>query len=494
MSQHSDPHRYDPRYYIQADYQPAYPVPYDSQTYACQEGYQEYQQCVYVPDACLPQCPPPCPPQFCFVTGPTGQTGATGATGMTGRRGRTGPTGAAGTTGATGATGPQGIQGIPGPTGSTGPTGAGEAPCSQPAYAYVANRGNDTLSIIDPITHGISGAVDLGAPPLGLAADPGLRKLYVTETGGSGLLVVDGDTGAVTASVSVGAGAGFPAANTNNRLVYVPLAGGSVAVVNGFNDMLLSSLPVGGAPAAAAVNPRTNLVYVANGTGTVPVINSNTNAIFAEVPLPGGLTARDVVAEPCGNSIFVVCDDGSVAVINGTSNAVTEVLRPAEGVTTAAVDAGLGLLYLVSGGGVLVYSLCTLQQVGALPAGTQAQRIAVNGVTHLVYITDANGTTYVVDGGANSPVNVVTGGAQPFDVAVLGCEAPCPSCGGPCGGTCGETGLEPVAEQEGAAISSIPLTPGMLAALCAGKPVRLELRLCGLGECGTPYLLLQMKQ
>jgi len=202
--------------------------------------------------------------------------------------------------------------------------------------------------------------------------------------------------------------------------------------VNGFNDQLLSFVPVGGAPAAVTVNPRTNLVYVANGTNTIPVINSNTNAIFAQVSLPDGLTARGSVAEPCGNNIFVLCNDGSVALLNGTSNTVECVFRPGEGASAAAVDPGLGLLYLASGNEVLVYGLCTLNQVGVLsmstPPPAQVMRMAVNGITHLVYITDAYGTAYIVDGGANTQVNAVAGGAR--DVAVLNCEAPCPSCGG----------------------------------------------------------------
>ena len=285
----------------------------------------------------------------------------------------------------------------------------------------------------------------MGGSPLGLAADPGLRRLYVTDASDGALRIVDAGSGQVTAAIPVGAGAGFPAVNPNNRLVYVPVADGSVAVINGFSGQNLSRVPAGGVPIAAVVNPRTNLVYVANGTGTVPVINSNTNAIFAQIPLPGGLTAHDVTADPCGNNIFVLCGDGAVAVINGTGNRVEEVFRPESGASAIALDPGLGLLYLASGSQVLVYDLCTLGQVGTLPMegpppAAQPRRIAVNGITHLAYVTDTNGTIYVVDGGANAQVNAVPGGAQPYDIAVLNCEAPCPSCGGSCCGACGETG------------------------------------------------------
>ena len=304
----------------------------------------------------------------------------------------------------------------------------------------MSNQGSGTLSVIDPITHEISGSIPVGASPLGLAADPGLRRLYVTDATDGSLRVVDADTAQVIAAIPIGAGAGFPAVNTNNRLVYVPMAGGSLAVVNGFTNQLLSAVPVGGTPTAAVVNLRTNLVYVANGTGAVPVVNSNTNAIFAEVPLPGGLDARSLATDPCDNNIFVESGDGSVAMINGTTNSVEKVFRPANGASAAALDPALGLLYLASGSQVLVYDLCTLTQVGTLPMNappaSQPQRIAVNGITHLVYITDANGTAYVVDGGTNTQVSAVTGGAQPYDAAALNCEAPCPSCGGSCGGTC----------------------------------------------------------
>ena len=357
-----------PQYGGPRSYDPQY---YDPQTYTWQESCREY-------------CQPACPPQWCCAAGPTG------------------------------------------------PTGAAESPCGRPAYAYVGNRGGGTLSVIDPIAHEIIGAVPVGTSPLGLAADPGLRKLYVTDACGPCLWVVNADTGAA-AGVHVGAGAGFPAVNTNNRLVYVPLAGGSVAAVNGFTNQLLSVVPVGGTPMAAAVNPRTNLVYIANGTGTAPVINSNTNTIFARIQLPGGLTASDVAADPCGNNIFVLGAEGSVAVVDGTSNAVREVFRPGQGAAAMALDPGLGLLYLASGNQALVYSLCTYTQAGVLalelPPGAQALRLAVNGLTHLVYVTGSDGMVHIADGGANVPVNSFPGGAQPYDVAVFDCEAPCPACG-----------------------------------------------------------------
>jgi len=374
----------------------------------------------------------------------------------------------------------------------------------------VGNQGNGSLSVIDPITHEISGTIPVGTSPLGLAADPGLRKLYVTDAAGSNLWAVDAGSGAVTA-VPVGAGAGFPAVNPNNRMVYVPLAGGSVAVVNGFDNQLLSSVPVGGTPTAAAVNPRTNLVYIANGTGTVPVINSNTNAVFAEVTLPDGLTASDVSIDPCSNCVYVLCADGSMAVVNGSTNEVQKVFRPGEGATALALDQGLGLLYLASGSQVLVYDMCTFEEVGALdlglPAGAQARRIAVNGITHLVYVTDTNGTVHVADGGANTQVNSFPGSAQPYDAAVLNCEPPCPSCGGPCCCEKGSTGAAAALAQNNAcaapgsitaaadlATGSLRLTPQMLEALRSREPLHLEVHLCGQREGGALYLSVNLTE
>ena len=56
-----------------------------------------------------------------------------------------------------------------------------------------------------------------------------------------------------------------------------------------------------------------------------------------------------------------------------------------------------------------------------------------------------------MDGGTNTQVSAVTGGAQPYDTAVLNCEAPCPSCGGSCGGTCNN-------EAAGAAAPATPVS------------------------------------
>ena len=352
---------------------------YDPQTYACPEGWQVYQQCVCTPVPCATQWP-------CAVTG------------------------------------------------STGPAGSVESPCSQPAYACAVNQEDGTLCVIDPVTHKITGRIAVGGAPRGLAADPGLRRLYVTDTDSGTLRIIDANTGEVTAPVPVGAGAGFPAVNTNNRLIYVPVAdGGSVAAVNGFNGRVICHVSVGGAPVSAAVNPRTNLVYIANGTDSVPVVNSNTNTVFARIRLPDGLKARDAACDPCGNNVYILCGDGSVVLVCGTGGTAERVIRPAQGASALALDQGLGLLYLASGSRVLVYDMCKFRQVGALPLGNppaaQPRRIAVNSVTHLVYVTDANGFIYIADGGTNTQVAALPGGAQPYDIAVLNCEAPCPPCG-----------------------------------------------------------------
>ena len=330
--------------------------------------------------------------------------------------------------------GPQGPQGSPG---ATGP--AGSPALTGPPYILVGDKASGNVYIIDPSTNEIVCAVQLGDIN-GLNSDCALRKLFVVSADGTVLTIVGCDSGQVLASIPLLARASAatavirPAVNTNNHMVYVPVPGaGSLAVVNGIHNMLTDTIAVGGIPVAAAVSQRTNLVYVANNTSEIPVVNSNNNQVFTQISLPAGVNCNDVMGDSCANKVYAQCSDGSIAVINGATNTVEETIHPPGGSSALVVDQSLGLLYVVDlvRCNVMVYDSCTLQQIGTLAIPTNAQtnlaQIAVNFLTHLVYVLDlGNNTTFVVDGGLNKVVSQLPVGGNV--IGALNCDNNCPVC------------------------------------------------------------------
>ena len=356
--------------------------------------------------------------------------------------------------GITGPTGPQGVQGITGATGPTGVTGAtGLGSCTEPAYAYVANPGEGAVEVIDPLSHTALTPIPVSGSPENLAADPALRKVYALAQDGI-LTVIDGNANTVETTIALptsGSRTAVPiAVNPNNHLVYIPNpTEEAVDVVDGRTDTLLTVVPVDGNALSAAVDPRTNLVYIGTTNG-ITVINSNSNQVVTQL-LPG-TEVTTVLADACTCRILASDNFGNLYAIDSRTGSVIDAELLSGGIRAMALDASLGLLYVIDslGNEVGVYDVCTLQQVGTLPlstgGGSNLTGIAVDSRNHLVYVADSGlNQTYVVDGGMNQQLAVVPatgGGSQLATAAALACPGPCSKCcsGGGGGGGEGPTG------------------------------------------------------
>ena len=348
--------------------------------------------------------------------------------------------------GITGPTGPQGITGPSGATGATGVTGPGS--CTEPAYAYAANPGENRVEVIDPISHALLAPIPVSGQALSLGADPALRKVYALMPDGT-MAVISGSTNTVTDYITLGSGsysAAVPfAVNPNNHLVYIPNQGSNfVNVVNGRTNTLIDEIAVSGGANSAAVDPGTNLVFVTTTDG-ITVINSNSNQVVTD--LMPGTGFNQIFADHCTCRIFARDIVGDIYAFNARTGEVIDSIEIPDGASAMGVDPSLALLYAVddSGTRVDVYDVCTLKLVGSLPlstgTGSFLNSIAVDSRSHLVYVVDSGlNQVYVADGGMNELLSVVpgTGGASQLTMAVsLACPGCCSRC---CGGISGEGG------------------------------------------------------
>jgi len=353
---------------------------------------------------------------------------------------------------------------------------------------------NGYISIIDPRTHDLAGTVQVGAVPYGVAADPGLGLIYVTDDMEQVLYALDARTYAVVSRAPLpnysrrSAIPHFPAVNLSNHMVYLPnFEANDLSVFDGTAlrqgyTQQFDLIAVGNMPTAVAVNPRTNRIYVANtGSGTITVINGNTDDVVATVPIPnaGSGVLTDVVADPCcSNLVFAAGYQNEITVIDGVTNEVTGRLG-AGGAYALALDTSRGLLYAIddSRADVSVFDICSGKRVAQIPlpdTNAALSRLTVDASNHLVYVTDEDtGSVYVIDGTTQSLLsNVNLGGIDPapMGAATLSCQ----ECGCGCGAagpeTCTVTGnvyalqsneigvIDPKTHEE---ISSIGLNPSI---------------------------------
>jgi YVTN family beta-propeller protein len=279
--------------------------------------------------------------------------------------------------------------------------------------------------------------VQVGGFPTGIALNPSTGTVYVGNGTTGTLSVIDGkrcnagdDRGCrqhVTAATAGVDPIGI-AVDESTNTIFAANASGTVAVVAGNRcDAADASgcrskprtVPVGVNPQFLAVDPRTHTVYVANsGSDTVSVINGRTYRVVATVavgPIPFTLAVN-----PVTRSVYVT-DLGAktVSVIDARSCNATVVTgckrRPLNvnvGETPGgiAIDTRTNTIYVTGESSndvsVIDGKTCNARQRSGcrqkpvrLPAGLGARGIAVNEVTHTVYVANtAENTVSVIDG------------------------------------------------------------------------------------------------
>ena len=194
----------------------------------------------------------------------------------------------------------------------------------------------------------------------------------------------------------------------------------------------------GASPYGVAVNIVTNKAYVANLGGTITVIDGATNRVLKELtPGVSGAHCSAVVVDPVMNLIYVT-DGGAavsgspgapyVTVIDGANDSVIANVPVGTSPRGIAVNTVTHLIYVtnylsnnlsvIDGSNIAGLALAPT----TLMAGTNPYAVAVNSVTNFVYVGNkGSNTVTVIDGSRNSPQYNYTlseSGTSPAAVAV----------------------------------------------------------------------------
>jgi gliding motility-associated-like protein len=298
-----------------------------------------------------------------------------------------------------------------------------------PPSAYVANVGDNTVSVINTATQKVTATIQVGNSPIGVSVSPDGSRVYVAVVGATagGVAVINTATNTVITTVPITYYPNNVLVSPDGTKVYVtnghnllnvistatntitgsvvlnspfPIAispdgtklyagsesGNIIYVINAANNQIIATIPVGSEPNAAAVTPDGTKLYVSNySSGNVSVINTATNKVIATVPL--GSFAVDMAMSPDGSVVYVggAANENGVSVISTTSNTV---------------------IYTI-GLNQEPYGICTT------PDGTQlyvanANNNTVSIIDTKTYATLAN---IAVGEGPNSHGNFITGGA-----------------------------------------------------------------------------------
>ena len=196
---------------------------------------------------------------------------------------------------------------------TVGTTPSGVAASPNSSRVYVANSGNNTVSVINTATNQVISTIGVGSSPQGLAISPDGTKVYVANGGSNTVSVINTATNALVDTkpgtkpidpIVVGTSPQGVAISRDGTRVYVANSGsGTVSVINTATNQVISTIGVGSSPSAVAVTPTGDRVYVANrSSNTVSVINTATNTV---VPISVGSAPTAVAVSPNGTRVYV---------------------------------------------------------------------------------------------------------------------------------------------------------------------------------------------
>ena len=208
-----------------------------------------------------------------------------------------------------------------------------------------------------------------------------------------------------------------------------------VASAYGQTSIPSTLIPTAGVnPYGVAVNIVTNKVYVANLGGTITVIDVATNGVKELTTGVSGAHCSAVAIDPVMNLIYVT-DGGAavsgspgapyVTVIDGSNDSVIANVQVGTSPRGIAVNTVTHLIYVTnySSNNVSVIdgsNKASIAVAATLTAGVNPYAVAVNSVTNFVYVgNQGNNTITIIDGSVNSPRYTLSeSGTSPAAVAV----------------------------------------------------------------------------
>jgi YVTN family beta-propeller protein len=134
-------------------------------------------------------------------------------------------------------------------------------------FAYVANYGDNSVSVINTATNGIVATVPVGIYPAAVAVTPDRGHVYVVNQATcqdsdclsqpSNVSVISTATNSVIATVPVGSyPTGVAITPDGTRAYATNLANGSISVINTASNLVVATIPGLSGPTGIAITPN----------------------------------------------------------------------------------------------------------------------------------------------------------------------------------------------------------------------------------------------
>jgi len=265
----------------------------------------------------------------------------------------------------------------------------------------------------------------LGNNTQGIATDPGLARVFITNFNDGTGTAVNVNALTVDDTVPIGANPRRLIADAAHHRVYVVMATtpGTLLIADSAGAAGIVYVPVGNNPRSLGANLPLGEVYVSNlDSNSVSVVSAATSSVIATIPV--GTAPAAPVSNDLLRKLYVPSTtDNTVTVIDETTHTVIKTIPVGHAPGYAAVDAQHGKVYVnnVTDKTVSVIDSITDTVIKTLPsgAGIAANIGHINAVYHRYYLPNAtDGTLTIINTDTDTVVKTVTVGTSPTEALV----------------------------------------------------------------------------
>ncbi len=190
-------------------------------------------------------------------------------------------------------------------------------PANYREYAYVANSGSGTVTVLDLVHLRQQAVLSVAPHPVALAASKTRNQVYAASQGTPGargvVSVIDAETNRIAVRVPVGKlPSGLAVDSAGDRLYVANTGSNSVSVVDVSRGVVTDTVGAGEAPDAIAISPDRKTLAVANRkSGSVSLYELEPDRLpRLRSSFPGCPGAGSLAILPDSSKVFAACSAG----------------------------------------------------------------------------------------------------------------------------------------------------------------------------------------
>ncbi|GJM15657.1 MAG: hypothetical protein DHS20C13_09840 [Thermodesulfobacteriota bacterium] len=222
-------------------------------------------------------------------------------------------------------------------------------------FVYVANGGNNNVSVIQTSDNTVVDTVVVDSLPFGIAVTPNGDFVYVSNAGSNTVSVIQTSNNTVIATVVVDQDPSGVAIPTDDHVFVANSGSDTVSVIQISNNTVVATVNVGSVPTGIAAGPNGDFVYVANNISNnvsiVPVGLAITNPAGPWVTVAVGESPVGIASSQNSTlnlDLIYVANQGSntISIINHPFNEIEATLDVADSPTGIAATPDGDLIYV----------------------------------------------------------------------------------------------------------------------------------------------------